>query len=137
MKEFLRRLRINTKLLKTMESASKSAHSNAGNSRTYSFVINFRKYIRKIPQLEDVKAIYVSGVCIIAKNSKYGDFYKSKYVKQVKGKFAYGAGSHASPILYPTKDTQIIVHNFPKKPELDFNDYDIKFKSNFLSLELL
>ncbi len=101
---------------------------------TYSFVIDFKKFVRKSPVLEDVQAIYVSGICIVAKNSKYGDFYKSKYVKEVKGKFAYGAGSHSSPILYPIKDTQIIVHNFPKEPKLDFDKIDIEFKSHFLSL---
>lgn len=100
----------------------------------YSFVIDFKKFVRKSPVLEDVQAIYVSGICIMAKNSKYGDIYKSKYVKEVKGKFAYSAGSHSSPILYPVKDTQIFVHNFPKEPKLDFSKYDIEFKSHFLSL---
>lgn len=101
---------------------------------TYSFEIDFKKFNRTNPTLEDVQAIYVSGICIMAKNSKYGNFYKSKYVKEVKGKFANGAGSHSYPILYPVKDTKIIVQDFPKEPKLDFSEFDIKYKSHFLSL---
>ncbi len=102
--------------------------------KLYSFDIEFKKYKRTNPTLEDVKFIFVSGICIACKEDKYGGFYFSKYIKQIKGRFAYCAGSHSSPALYPIKDATISVTNFPKEPKLDFSKFDIEFKSHFLSI---
>lgn len=56
-----------------------------------SFDIVFKKYIRTSPELQDIKSIYVSGICIMAKNSKVGDFYISKYIDNIEKQFVYCA----------------------------------------------
>lgn len=93
--------------------------------KKYSFKLVFKKYLRKSPSLQDVRSIYVSDICIVAKNSKHGGFYFSKYVSKITGKFHYAAGSVRYPILFPIKDKVVIqVEGFPKKPILEeFNEW--------------
>jgi hypothetical protein len=90
----------------------------------YSFQIIFDQYTRTSPVLEDVRGVYVSGICIAAKNDKRGQIYISKHVKNVQGKFLYIAGSERYPILYPkSKSVILTVTGFPKFPILLVNEY--------------
>lgn len=100
--------------------------------KTYNFKIVFKKYFRTSPTLQDVRSVYVSDICIVAKNSKHAQFYFSKYVSRLAGKFSNVAGSVRYPILYPIKNKVTIhVENFPKKPILEeFNEHQ-----NFISIE--
>lgn len=70
---------------------------------------------------ETTRSIYVSGVCIIAKNSKFsGALYQSKYIKKVWGKFRRVAGSNSYPVLSPLYEkATILVTNFPNNPKLE------------------
>lgn len=100
--------------------------------KTYNFKIVFKKYKRTSPILQDVRSIYVSDICVVAKNSKHGQFYFSKYVSHLSGRFFNVAGSVRYPILYPIKNKVTIhVENFPKKPILEeFDEY-----TDFISIE--
>lgn len=88
-------------------------------SALYSFDIVFEKYERRVPVLDDVRGVYVNNICIISKQNKFGKFYKSKFVKDIKGRFEYSAGSNSSPILYPKNRRVVIaVEGFASYPEL-------------------
>lgn len=82
----------------------------------YSFDLVFD--IKKFYYPLETSSIYVSGICVIAKNSKFGDLYKSKYVNEIKGRICNIAGSHQYPILTSKKNLIIKINNFPKYPLL-------------------
>lgn len=84
----------------------------------YSFEIHFNPYKRVNGGLTGCRTICVSAICIYAKNNKFGQFYKSKYVEEQKGKFDKIAGSHSYPILWSKKPVILKITNFPKKPVL-------------------
>jgi hypothetical protein len=85
----------------------------------YDFKIHFTP-VKPTTSLVCIKAVYVSGICIVAKNSKFGDFYFSKYIKSIQGKFKHVCGS----VRYPYLNTQgkkviLQITNFPVYPSLD------------------
>lgn len=84
----------------------------------YSFKITFNRYERRTC-LSDVRTINVSGITLVAKNSKFGCIYRSDYVKFQKGKFYYTAGSNNYPILFPmSKKVELFVSGFPNYPQI-------------------
>lgn len=85
----------------------------------YSFELHFESYSRNT-SLTDTRRVYVSNICIVAKNNKYHQFYFSDYVTRMKGKFAPVAGSHSYPILMPrSKKVILYVENFPVEPKIN------------------
>ncbi len=68
----------------------------------YSFELHFESYKRLPGCLEDTRRVYVSNICIVAKNNKYHQFYFSDYVTKMKGKFEPVTGSHNYPQLSNT-----------------------------------
>jgi hypothetical protein len=96
----------------------------------YNFEIVFEKHKRTSPTLQDIQSIYVSGICICAKNNKFGKFYfNERYIKNVSGKFYHVAGSVRYPILFPQSDKVVIsVRDFPRKPDLQKDDLDTQYK---------
>lgn len=96
----------------------------------YSFELHFAKH-KPAWLLADTQALYVSGICLAAKNAKYGQFYFSKYIKSMKGTFAKVAGSHSYPMLFPNGNKVVLyVENFPKYPKLIFNELETKWKTH-------
>lgn len=91
----------------------------------YNFKIHVKPFKRTSPYLQDVKNIYVSGICIVAKNSKEGGFYYSEYATKEQGNFHNVAGSIKYPALLPKTRVVIKVTNFPRKPnlQLDMPEY--------------
>jgi hypothetical protein len=88
---------------------------------TYDFDVVFVQ--NKIESLytDVTKSIYVSDICIVAKNQKVGGLYFSKYVDEKIGKFQHVAGSWNYPILYVSggkvgDKVMLRVKDFPKKP---------------------
>lgn len=89
----------------------------------YSFEIEFNR-IKRDNILYCHRAIYVSGICIVAKNDKFGNFYFSKYIKKRIGNFLNVCGSNQYPELCPAKNkVTLYIHNFPKFPTLN-NPYE-------------
>jgi len=86
----------------------------------YSFTIEFDRYKRTSPTLQDVSSIVVSGITIYSKNNKFGKFTKSKYVKKQEGLFMNVAGSNSYPVLMPIQDKVLLhIEGFPKEPKLE------------------
>jgi hypothetical protein len=89
----------------------------------YNFEIHFERY-QQTSCLNDVRAIYVSGICIAAKNQKFGKPYISKYVKNVLGAFLFVAGSERYPTLYPkNKAVVLTLEGFPHYPVLNVTEH--------------
>lgn len=89
----------------------------------YNFDLVIDKYERKWPALQDVQSVVVSGICLVAKNKKYGGFYYSKYIKNKRGNFLYGAGSHNWPILYTNGKVILKVKDFPVEPIITLTEH--------------
>lgn len=90
----------------------------------YSFQIEFQQYKQTNPTLENIQAVFVSGICIVSKNDKFGKFYFAKCVKNVSGRFKHVAGSERYPTLYPqTKSVVLTIKGFKKYPVLAVNEY--------------
>jgi hypothetical protein len=89
----------------------------------YSFEIEFNR-IKMDTELVAHQSIYVSGICILAKNNKFGGFYFSKYIKSKVGKFHNVCGSNRYPSLQPIKDKVLLkIEGFPRNPTID-NPYE-------------
>lgn len=110
---------------------------------SYNFKIHVKPFKNTSPYLQEVRSIYVSGICIVAKNSKEGCFYYSKYAIKEQGNFHYVAGSIKYPALLPKTRVIIKVTNFPRKPNLqlhlpEYKDYisisDIQETDNIKSI---
>ena len=85
----------------------------------YNFEIHFNQ-IKPTTPLVCIKAVYISGICVVAKNSKFGNFYFSKYIKKLKGKFKQTCGSNKYPYLNAeNKKVVLQITNFPIYPVLD------------------
>lgn len=70
--------------------------------------------------IDETCTISVSGISIISKREKYGGLKISKYVKNIKGRFARRGGSHQYPRLHAARKKVIIqVEGFPKYPILE------------------
>lgn len=89
----------------------------------YSFEIEYNKVKIDIYLLEH-QSLYVSGICIVAKNDKYGQFYFSKYIKEKEGMFRNVCGSNRYPSLQPRGSKVILkIEDFPKYPVIN-NPYE-------------
>jgi len=86
--------------------------------------------------LSDIRYIDISGIVLISKPEKFGGvcFHKGnqkkhKYTMNLSKNFAYVAGSINYPILWINKGfIDIVVKNFPRKPELNLNEYQLKYR---------
>jgi hypothetical protein len=96
----------------------------------YNFIIEFNPYSRLNGGLNDTRTIYVSGICIVAKNQKFGKAYHSPYIKHMDGSFAKVAGSNSYPLLWPVvgpkkkkKRGTVTLHikGFPRYPKFDLD----------------
>lgn len=96
----------------------------------YSFDIVFSDYETQSVFLDDVQRVYVSGVCIIAKNQKFGGLYFSKYIAKRIGNFRYVCGSNNYPTL-KAQGKQVTLHikNFPHLPVLQTTQEHIAIKN--------
>lgn len=102
--------------------------------KRYSFKIQIKPFSVKSPYLETIRRIYVSNICIVAKNSKEGGIYLSNYAKIIQGRFFYVAGSVRYPILVPKGHITIKVKDFPFKPCFTWNHMGAKEYINYLSI---
>ena len=94
--------------------------------KKYSFDLHFNNPKSK-SSLAIVSNIYINGVCIIAKNTRRGGLYISRYIENINGKFAYVAGSISTPMLYAEKGEIIIkVKDFPKNPQVIFENEHVQ-----------
>lgn len=81
----------------------------------YSFKITVRKYERS--PVKDIRTVCINNITLVAKNSKFGGYYRSKYVKKQVGRFAYAAGSNAYPVLIPINEkVELYIVGFPSNP---------------------
>jgi len=90
----------------------------------YNFDIVFSEYQTKNVFLEDIQRLCVSGICIVAKNDKFGGFYFSKYIDKRIGNFRNVCGSNNYPTLKPQRKNVILhIKNFPHAPVLETTQY--------------
>lgn len=86
--------------------------------KRYNFELTIKKYKRSNGCLEDIRAVYINGICIVAKNLKHGGFYFSSYIAKRDGKFFHVAGSVQYPILFPKTDEVVLkIEGFPQNPK--------------------
>lgn len=103
---------------------------------SYNFQITIKQYERSSPTLHDMRVVRATGICIVAKNSKFGGLYLHPKAKIVKGRFEHVAGSNSYPILYPkSKEVVIEVTDFERFPEITTDRY--AQHSDIVKLKLL
>lgn len=84
----------------------------------YTFEIHFNQ-VKETTPLVCIQSVYVSNICIVAKNNKVGGFYFSKYITSKKGTFKHICGSVRYPHLNTESKVILEIKNFPTYPSLD------------------
>jgi len=85
----------------------------------HSFILIIKRYNIQSIFLDSMRTIYSDKICLVAKNSKFGDLYIHKSGKIIKGIFCNNAGSINYPILIPQSDeVHIRFENFPRLPNI-------------------